>query len=207
MKDHAAILPLLNFLTPLTSQACATPANVLTRRHGFSLLLLLGLLSDPHEHLVVTETLLGTVRLSHFSPSVEPRGKALCSSPAPRCRGSWHHLWQDRLGSSPRVPPQSAREEGRMAGGLVRLHWCWCCGSTKGLLKLSDSLTHLHLRDFSLWVWFTSIAKSSESDQEQPRRLISEPKSLEQGKLSNTVSELANEDTHNIAAESHLALV
>lgn len=132
-----------------------TSANVLTRRHRFSLLFLLGLISDPDEHLL-TETFLSVQYISlHFIASFLSLRlcstiQALCSSPAPRCRGSWHHQWQDRLGSSPRVPPQSDRE----GGDLVRLHWC--CGCTKGFWSF-QTLTHLHFRDNVLLIQSDSL--------------------------------------------------
>lgn len=50
-KKWSKVLVTFPFLTPTTSQVYMISTDVLTRCHCFSLLFLLGLISDPDEHL------------------------------------------------------------------------------------------------------------------------------------------------------------
>lgn len=60
-----------------------------------------------------------------------------CGLPAPRCRGSSHHLWQGRLGSSPRAPPQSETNGKNIcSGGKTIRFGCNHPIHQKGALKL-----------------------------------------------------------------------
>lgn len=83
---------------------------MLTRRHGLSFLLLLSFVSDPDKHLRVwggLQLVCCLVLFRLWGITVHLELSSCFTLPAPRCRGSWHHPWRGRPGSSPQVPPRS----------------------------------------------------------------------------------------------------
>lgn len=108
------------FLVSYSTWHCSFSSYLLTRCHSFSLLLLLGLISNPDKHLRIKKkqinkgllwSLFFLWALILLWMHIVQQRQSACFLPAPRCPRSWHHQWQGHLGSSHLVPPQSEKKK------------------------------------------------------------------------------------------------